>query len=226
MAWHLRQLIRTIEPQTRHERTMAERRRSRQTPEATASLANNRREVVPFRRPCSLALLRTSGRRTISKRVTLAQLLLAGPHQHVNVKVLPQRVPAINVGASPATARKALNQFREARLLHDVTVAAPHAHFDFHTVDHRYLLVEEKQRVIGIRPVPFAVNGLFDPPKSLISIRPFGSRRGWAKAFPYKPDGRAIWKPPRPSSHFRHAGRVDVASAPAQKPCPLVKGAT
>ncbi|MET3524327.1 hypothetical protein ABID25_006198 [Mesorhizobium abyssinicae] len=47
------------------------------------------------------------------------------------------------------------------------------------------------------------------------------------QALPVQPDGRAIWKPPGPSSHFRHACRVDVASAQTEKPCQFSsKGAT
>ncbi|WP_430691692.1 transcriptional repressor [Mesorhizobium captivum] len=114
------------------------------------TIADKHREVVPSRRQCSLAFLRRCGRRPTSNSAACAQLLLAGPHQHVNAEALHRGVTPTDVGAPLATIYNTQNHFREARLLRDLNVAAPHGYFEIDTVDHHHFLLDDKQPVIHI----------------------------------------------------------------------------
>ncbi|CDX57465.1 hypothetical protein MPL1032_220014 [Mesorhizobium plurifarium] len=173
------------------------------------TIADKHREGVPSRRRCSLAFLRTCGRRPTSKNAACAQLLLVGPHQHANAEALHRKTIPTDLGAPLATSYNSQNHFREA--LRDVKVAAPHAYFD--TVDHHFFLLENSQPVIDILSSATCRERVARSAQ-ITHIGPaVRMTKRVGQGLPVPPDGRAIWKPRRPSSHVRHACRVDVASA-------------
>ncbi|RUU14011.1 hypothetical protein EOD23_02525 [Mesorhizobium sp. USDA-HM6] len=152
-------------------------------------------------------------------RQTLEATVPAGPRQHMNAKVLHQRATQASVGASLATIHNTLNQCREARLVRDLTIAAPRAYFDTDTVDHHCFLLEDEQPVNNI---PWSSNCRKRVARSaqITRIDPaVRMTKRMGQDLPVQPHGRAIWKPRRPSSHIRHTFRVDAASAQTEKPC-------
>lgn len=163
---------------------MANRRRSRQAPEGTGPIPVKHRHVILSRHPCSVAVPRTSGPTPTSKRRALAQLLLVGPYQQINAEELHQRVMHAYARVPLANTPE---QFREARLLRDVTVEASHAYFDNDTSDHPCFFLAHKQGSSISPPAPSplkACSSRLKAPRSPILTWPFWSQRQRAKAFP------------------------------------------
>ncbi|CDX34998.1 hypothetical protein MPLSOD_200015 [Mesorhizobium sp. SOD10] len=181
--------------------------------------ADKHREVVPSRRQRSPAFLRRCARRPTSNTAACSQLLFAGPYQHVNAEALHRRLTPIDVEAPPATIYNTQNHFRKARPLRDLNVAAPHGYFEIDTVDRHHFLLDEKQLVIDIPCSANCPKGVARTAQ-IADIDPaIRMTKRVGQGLPVPPDGRAIWKPRRPSSHVRHACRVDVTSAQTEKPC-------
>lgn len=195
---------------------MANRRHSRQAPEETGPIPVKHRHVKLSRHPCSVAVPRTSGPTPTSKRGALAQLLLFGPHQHVNAEELHQRATHAYAGVSLANTPE---QFREARLLRDVTVEASHAYFDNDTADPLYFSSRTSSGSLISLPARSpskACSSRLKAPGSPISTRPFGSQRQRAKGFP----GNWMEKNgSRKGPHLMSAMPADAASAQTRKPC-------
>ncbi len=106
---------------------MADTRSSIRSPEATAPISAEDRDIVRFGDPCLVAALRLASPTPTRHHVALAQLPFTGSDQHVSAQEPHQRVTQAKVGGSRASHDNKLNQFGDAGLLREVTFAASHA---------------------------------------------------------------------------------------------------
>lgn len=189
------------------------------------TIADKHREVVLSRRQCSLAFLRRCCWRPTSNSAACAQMLLAGPHQHVNAEAPHRRV------TQPTSARHGQPTIRRSTFVKrdSCATATLRRHTPISTLTLSIATTFSSgtaRRSLTSLPAPLAAKGLLDPAQ-ITHIGPaIRMTKRVGQGLPVPPDGRAIWKPRRPSSHVRHACRVDVASAkPRSHARFLLKGA-
>ena len=69
-------------------------------------------------------------------------MLFGAGHRHVTAESLHAEVKATRIPVALATVYNALNQFRDAGLLHEVVVAPGRSYFDTNTGHHHHFFVE------------------------------------------------------------------------------------
>lgn len=185
---------------------MADTRSSIRSPEATAPISAEDRDIVRFGDPCLVAALRMASPMPTRHHVALAQLPFTGSDQHVSAQEPHQRVTQAKVGGSRASHDNKLNQFGDAGLLRQVTFAASHACSD---TDHFRLLslssragaavIDAASGVVAAERVTKRLEGLQIP--HIDAVRVTKTR---SQAVPMH--SRAATA----SSHARHAGRSSV----------------
>ena len=109
--------------------------------------------------------LRAVGLRPTRQRVALARVLFEGGHRHVTAESLHAEVKATRMPVSLATVYNALNQFRDAGLLHEVVVAPGRSYFDTNTGDHHHFFVENDGELHDFPSDQVTIAGLPAPPE-------------------------------------------------------------
>lgn len=115
--------------------------------------------------PDFTAQLREAGLRPTRQRVALARLLFEKDHRHVTAESLHAEVRATRMPVSLATVYNALNQFRDAGLLHEVVVAPGRSYFDTNTGHHHHFFVEPDGELHDFPSEEVTVAGLPTPPE-------------------------------------------------------------
>ena len=97
----------------------------------------NDRSTLPM-----ITRLRDAGLRPTRQRLALARLLFEGGNRHVTAERLHSEARRGGFAVSLATVYNALNQFRKAGLLREVTVASGPSWFDTNLEDHHHFYHE------------------------------------------------------------------------------------
>ena len=92
--------------------------------------------------------LRKAGLRPTIQRRAVAEILLFGPHQHVDAALLNERISANGYRISLATIYNTLNDFERVGLLRRIAISGERTWFDTDTGDHRHYYIPAENRVI------------------------------------------------------------------------------
>lgn len=108
--------------------------------------------------------LKLAGLRPTRQRLALARLLFEGDDRHVCAESLFEQARAANIRVSLATVYNSLNQFTEAGLLREVTVAPGRSYFDTKVTDHHHFYFEDEGTLVDIADDHVSLNQLPTPP--------------------------------------------------------------
>ncbi len=109
--------------------------------------------------------LRAAGLRPTRQRIALARVLFEGSHRHVTAESLHAEVKAKRMTVSLATVYNALNQFRDAGLLHEVVIAPGKSYFDTNVGDHHHFFVEPEGELHDFPSEQVSIQGLPELPQ-------------------------------------------------------------
>lgn len=108
--------------------------------------------------------LQKAGLRPTRQRLALAKILFGSGDRHVTAEQLHAEAVAAKVPVSLATVYNTLNQFTQAGLMREISIASERTYFDTKTSNHFHYYLENEDLLLDIAAENLTVNGLPEAP--------------------------------------------------------------